>query len=340
METFAEQFRAALSRIEVSGSRQDDAAKAHKEVRGVLESAPELKEMGVDTILIGSYSRHTGIYPGKDVDVFVKLPRRDTSSEPKEIFGALNAALVKHYVERAEPQRRSTKIAFKGSGPSADDNRFSVDAVGAVGSATNWAIPDISRGGKQSSWVKTNPERLGELTTVQNQRKTIDGKGAYVPVVKLVRQAREAHLGKARPGGLYFELLTYSAFDAGIPGQSYAEAYAQTLRAIAQQLASGQDRPLLDPVLMTPFLPKPSSDDLIVAARLFDKLAAKAEQALQLPKCEAAVIWRQILGRNGRGQCFPLPNGCDETGRVIGAFTVNTGRGTNEARPFAARRHT
>lgn len=328
MEKLVEQFRAALSRIEVSGSRQENAAKAHKEVRSVLESAVELKEMGVDTVLIGSYSRHTGIYPGRDVDVFVKLTRRDTSSEPKDIFDAVNGALVNHYRGRAQPQRRSTAVAFP-------DYEFSIDAVGAVRSAPNWAIPDITRGGKESSWVATDPERLGDLSTVQNQRKTIDGKGGYVPVVKLVRQAREVHVGESKPGGLYFELLTYWAFNAGIPGESYAEAFAQTLRAIAQELAAGEDGPLLDPAIMTPFLPRPSREDLSSAARRFDQLAAKAERALHLSKCEAAVVWREILGSNGRGKCFPLPDGCDETGKVIGAFTVNVARGTNEARPFA-----
>jgi SMODS domain-containing protein len=332
METLNEQFKAALTRIEISGSRQDNAAKAHKEVREVLESDKDLKEMGVDTILIGSYSRHTGVYPGRDVDVFAKLTRRDVSSAPKSIFDAVNGVLVREYGALAQPQRRSTTVLF-------EEYELSVDAVAAVRSSGIWAIPDISKAGRERGWVSTNPERLGELTTILNGKKIIDGKGGYVPVVKLVRQTREAHLGDSGPGGLYFELLTYWAFFAGIPGASYAEAFAQTLRAIAEQLRASETHPLIDPAVKTPFSPKPSPEELALAIRRFEKLAAKAEQALGLPKCQAAVVWREILGSNGRGQCFPLPEGCDETGKLIGAITVNTGRGTNEARPFAIGRH-
>ncbi len=288
--------------------------------------------MGVDTVLIGSYSRHTGVYPGRDVDVFAKLTRRDTSSSPKAMFEAVNRALVGHYGASAEPQRRSTKVTFK-------QYKLSVDAVAAVRSSSNWAIPDMNKAGTERGWVATNPERLRNLTTAQNRKKVIDGRGGYVPIVKLVRQTREAHLGESGPGGLYFELLAYWAFTAGIPGESHAEAFAQTLRAITLQLQAGENVPLIDPALNTPFSPKPSSDELTLASKRFDKLATRAERALHLPRCEAAVVWREILGSNDRGNCFPLPEGCDETGKVIGAVTVNTGRGTNEARPFAVGRH-
>lgn len=332
METLNEQFKAALSRIEVSGSREENAAKAHKEVREVLESDDDLKEMGVDTVLIGSYSRHTGVYPGRDVDVFAKLTRRDATSSPKAIFDAVNGVLVGHYGALAEPQRRSAKVTFK-------EYKLSVDAVAAVRSSSTWAIPDISKAGKERGWVATDPERLGELTTAQNRKKIIDGRGGYVPIVKLVRQTRGAHLGESGPGGLYFELLTYWAFTAGIHGESYAEAFAQTLRAITLPLQGGENVPLIDPALNTPFSPKPSADERALASKRFDKVATKAERALHLPKCEAAVVWREILGSNDRGNCFPLPEGCDETGKVIGAVTVNTGRGTNEARPFARDRY-
>ena len=73
MATLRNQFNDALTNIEVNKDKAERAIKAHTEIRAVLENDEQLLELGVDTKLIGSYSRDAGIYPGKDVDVFVKL---------------------------------------------------------------------------------------------------------------------------------------------------------------------------------------------------------------------------------------------------------------------------
>ncbi len=82
--TLPTQFNDALSAIEVNGKKRDRVIAGHKEIRELLEGDEQLCELGVDTILIGSYARHTGIYPGKDVDVFVKLTKLDTSANPAD----------------------------------------------------------------------------------------------------------------------------------------------------------------------------------------------------------------------------------------------------------------
>jgi hypothetical protein len=42
-----------------------------------------------------------------------------------------------------------------------------------------------------------------------------------------------------------------------------------------------------------------------------------------------------LLGKNDRGDCFPLPAGCDESGRLITpAVTAITARGASEAGGF------
>ena len=87
-----------------------------------------------------------------------------------------------------------------------------------------------------------------------------------MPTVKLVRQTRRHHRGDQKPGGLYFEILTYWAFQSGaITGDSFAEIFAQTLRAVATQLATGE--PATDPVLGRPYKPAPEPDDLATARR-------------------------------------------------------------------------
>lgn len=206
METFSSQFKQAITNITVNGVKRARAIKAHTEIRALLETDPHLCRLGVDTVLIGSYARQTGIYPGRDVDVFVKLQKLDTSADPQAVFDAVCRVLVAHYGDRAEVQHRSIKVSFDG------DDKFSVDAVPAVRFGDRWALPTHDRDLWQrpaERWIETDPERLGELTSMRNRAPTVDGDGAYVPTVKLVRQVRAHHLGDQKPGGLYCELACY-----------------------------------------------------------------------------------------------------------------------------------
>jgi hypothetical protein len=329
METLAKQFDEALALIGI-GDKAARAQMAHKEVRQVLETSETLRKWGVDTILIGSYARQTAIYPGKDVDVFSRMTKLDTSVSPTTVFAGVRDTLVSHYGARATPQRRSVKVAFGAA--------FSVDAVPAVRARARWAVPNrnpLAWAEPGSRWIETDPERLGDLTTERNRQPTVGGQGAYIPVVKLVRQIREHHLGDATPGGLYVELVTYHAFGEIMKGDSLAEFLAITLRRISALLGAAIQNPLIDPALGTPYAPAPAARELQAAQAVFGELADAAERALGLERCPAAVVWRGILGRNDRGPCFPLPSGCDETGRSISAVTVNTRRGSDEARPFA-----
>lgn len=207
METLATQFDDALVRIEIMAARRSEAIKAHEEVRALLEASPVLTALGIDTVLIGSYARHTSISPGRDVDVFCKLTALDTSAAPSDVFEDFASVLSDHYGQRAEKRTRSVKIDF-------GKDKFSVDAVPAANANPDWALPahDRSIWGGDDRWVRTNPERLTDLTTAANQRLAIGSRGAYVPLVKLMRQIRRHHRGDARPGGLYVELATYDVF--------------------------------------------------------------------------------------------------------------------------------
>jgi hypothetical protein len=294
----SDQFKGALSRLEL-GEKRKRVEAAHKEIRELLEKDELLCSWGVDTVLIGSYARHTAIYPGKDVDVFTKLTKLDTSVNPRAVFDGVRAVLVTEYGDRAEPQQRSIKVIFPVDG----EEDFHVDVVPAVTKGDRWAIPrhDTSLWDTaeiSERWVETDPEKLTELSTAMNGTLEVDGQGAYVPVVKLVRQTRRQHRGKEKPGGFYFELMVYWAFAAGLYGESFAEIFAKTLRAIATQL--GSNEPLTDPVLGTAYKPAPSDEDRAAAAEIFADLAASAERALTLEECPAAAIWRRILGENDR----------------------------------------
>jgi hypothetical protein len=87
-----------------------------------------------------------------------------------------------------------------------------------------------------------------------------------------------------------------------------------------------------DPALERPYEPPPTADQLEGVAEVMRDLATKAQAALTMEKCPAAATWRAIFGQNPNGWVFPLPEDCDETGKVrkaapLGAIGSNEGRG-------------
>jgi Second Messenger Oligonucleotide or Dinucleotide Synthetase domain len=334
MHALAHQFDTALKRINIDDERRRHAIAAHTQIRELLEGEEQLCAWGVDTALIGSYRRHTGIYPGKDVDVFTKLTELSVDdTDPPTIYRHVRDLLVGHYGGRAEPQPRSVKVSFDTAG-----FEFSVDAVPAVRMGERWAIPRYDTtlwDDPERRWVETDPEKLTELTERLNGLVVIGGQGGYVPVVKLVRQARCHHRGDEKPGGFYFELMTYWAFRNGeVGGDTYAEVFAATLSSIARQLQGGAE--LIDPVLGTAYRPSPEPGARTATGHIFSDLASQAQAALsEDSRCKAAAIWREILGRNDQGMCFPIPDGCDEHGRALPVTAVGSSRGSREPGGFA-----
>jgi hypothetical protein len=222
---------------------------------------------------------------------------------------------------------------------------FSVDVVGAVRWDQVWGIPQRDttrweRSAAKERWTRTNPERLTKLTTDLNGGLTIDGQGAYVPTVKTIRQIRRHHLGDRKPGGLFFELVTFEGFTSGgITGDTWAEIAAATLAYIAQRLTTVLAQPLCDPALGTPYAPAPDAGDVAHAATVFQRLATDAARALHDAECPAAATWRRIFGNNtqAHGPVFPLPAYCRDDGAAVPVIAIpNRLRGSNEARGFGA----
>ena len=336
MHTLAPQFKSALSAIEIKDDRREHAIAAHTQIREFLEADETLCAWGVETVLIGSYARQTGIWPGKDVDVFTKLRKLSVgSTDPRTIYEHTRKILTAAYGDRAEPQNRSVMINLN-----RDGFEFSVDVVPAVTWGSRWAIPrrDAATWDEpdEQRWVETDPEKLETLTEKMNKTLKVGEQGAYVPVVKLVRQTRNHHRGKAKPGGFYFELMTYWAFEAGgKPGASFAEIFADTLDSLTAQLQGGA--PLKDPVLDSDYRPQLDSDNRAEAGRVFAELAGKAREAVTTDDiCMAGAHWREIIGQNDKvGWCFPVPDGCDEAGRKLPVAAAVVSRGSREPGGFA-----
>ena len=312
MANLRNQFEQALTNIEVNGQKRKRAKDAHTEIRELLQQDEQLKEWGVEPLLIGSYGRETGIYPGKDVDVFLRFTKLDTRAEPRAVFNAVWRVIVRKYGQygqdggRAQQQARSVKVLF----PDCDrisGGDFSVDAVPAVRHGDLWVIPtkDQNRWVEgEGRWVTTGAVLFGDLSTELNQSATsprVGDRPAYKPIVKLVRQIRQTHLGDQRPGGLYLEFVTFEAWRSGLVGGSEWDVLlARTLQCIADRFRQAGVNPLRDPVLGTPVDPPLSAGQVEQAAAIFEKLAAAANRALPMNDTDAATEWRKILGGNDR----------------------------------------
>ena len=349
MPNLRNQFEQALTNIEINGQKRKRAIDAHTEIRELLQQDEQLKEWGVEPLLIGSYGRETGIYPGKDVDVFLRFTRLDTRAEPKAVFNAVWHVIVRKYGQfgqgggRAQQQARSVKVLFPDhDGISGGD--FSVDAVPAVRHGELWAIPtkDQNRWVEgEGRWVTTGAVLFGDLSTELNQAAfspRVGDRHAYKPVVKLVRQTRETHLEDKRPGGLYLEFVTFEAWRSGlVAGNEWDVLLARTLQCIAERFMLAGVDPLRDPVLGTPVDPPLSAGQVEQAASIFKKLAAAANRALLMNDTDAATEWRKILGGNDRvNPVLPYP---PNTGGHVGSTVTAAGVGAASGAGATTRRN-
>lgn len=346
METLDAQFEQAVERVSVTDEKARHVVAAHTEVRQILEADDQLRQWGIDTILIGSYARQTSRYPAKDADVFLRFTKLTVEDNPSIVYGAVAAVLIRHYgaIEnggRVTRQARSLKIDFPAEG-SRDDLSFSVDAVPAVKWGSDWGIPNRRPElwtNEDSRWVRTNPVEFTDLTvelSTKSSSPTVGSRNAYRPVVRMLRQVRHTHLGEERPGGLYVEVLAYEVWLSGsVAGDSWAVLLTRTLRNVAARMRTAADEGIADPVLKTKMSPALTEEQWNHAAQTFEGLAASAEAALNETKCRAAQIWRQVLGTNDRGEVFPIPPGCGPDGKPITGVAAVSSTGSSESRGFA-----
>lgn len=356
--TLAQEFSTCQGRINL-GPRVAVAKAAHEEVRSVLRASEPLAECGLSDVLIGSYARDTTIWPGKDVDIFGKLAELSVDMvQPDQVYEMFHVALAQRYRGRLTLQPRSIKIAFSSASRPAEEYltlaaaeghdlfEFSVDVVPAVRFGSRWAIPRRDRNSWSSErpeerWVATDPERLSALTTERNSTPRIQNQGAFVPTVKAIRQIRKHHLGRAKPGSLFYEFMLHQGFqDQAINGKEWADITAAALAYIARRLRTLDQSPVCDPVLLTPYSPAPDPTEIGVAAERFDQLADQAAEALEADRCMAGALWRQIFGTNGREPfdwVFPVPINCRDDGTTLMVAGANPLRGSDEARGFGHR---
>jgi hypothetical protein len=339
MATLATQFKAALSRIEPE-TDAENAADAHKQVTAALEADDRLTKLGISTFLIGSYGRDVSIRRVKDVDVFARLTEATSALRPGEILDHVKEVLEEAFPGCVKRQHRSVKVEFP-------DFDLSVDVVIARPCVDHpedhWQIPQRIEEDGRASWVETNPVKMGELTTAANKNFLLSSdnpkSGVYVPMVKLVRQIQRTWVDQ-QPGGYYFEVLTYHAFQDLQPDQNTVADYLCTiLREIADRLPDYIDEGPADPTLDDRTITtKATKEQIEAAAERIAQAADVAEEALkEEDTCKSAVKWRELLGETQETtepeDVFPLPEYCNDDGStksssalVKGAPAVPAGR--------------
>ncbi|RPF20332.1 SMODS domain-containing nucleotidyltransferase [Myceligenerans xiligouense] len=305
------QFSKALELIEPSVDDKANAPEAHKAVRAALTSADELKEWGLNPVLIGSYKRAVSIRRITDVDVFCRMDDigDDVAGDTvlDQFYKVLDAVFSVDDDDepRVKRQARSVTIDF----PEYDG--LHVDAVPARKRSDGyWEIPT-----RDGGWQTTNPEKQTALKTAMNDAFADD----YVPLVKLVRQTRRTILGK-RPGGLFAELALYDAcVNNQVSKKNLTLGYVTALEAIADYLDDkvswGKELP--DHTMPGRTLSFRATDNQWETAR--DKFRAAATTARQAyveeDSGKAAVKFRELLGENGDDDVvFPMPPGYNEDG--------------------------
>jgi hypothetical protein len=266
------------------------------------------------------------------VDVFARLTKAGSDLRPGEVMDRFEGVLVDEFGEdRVERQHRSFKVDF----PEYD---LSVDVVPARPAGDHWEIPEKTDEDTSASWVETNPTRMTELKTEANAEFLLyndDPKsGVYVPLVKLVRQVRRTWVTE-QPGGYYFEVLTYWAFQEAKPDEDSVAGYLTTiLDKIADLLADAAEDGLEDPTLDDHKIStKATTEQIEAAAARIREAADLAAEALAEPdSCQAALKWRRLLGETKHTetaeQVFPLPSFCNEDGSTKSADTVTKGAST------------
>ncbi|WP_280450687.1 nucleotidyltransferase [Nocardia cyriacigeorgica] len=324
MTTLSTRFKGALTTIEPDDDKAN-AAKAHAEVRKVLEADRKLSDLSIDPVLIGSYARQVSIKHVKDVDVFARLSNADESLAPGDILNSFETVLTDEYGEdRVEKQYRSIKIDFP-------DFNLTVDAVPARAYGDNWEIPNKPEDVERAQWVETNPLKLNDLTTDTNNEFLLNGDGIYVPIVKLVRQVRRTWLDD-QPGGLFFELMTYWYFTNERPlAASVAEYLTLTLDGIAEMLPSVAADGLDDPTLPGEKIStKATNKDLETAQVKIREAADLAADALaDEDDCSSAAKWRGLLGKTSDGEdVFVVPSYCNDDGTPKSATIITSGATT------------
>jgi SMODS domain-containing protein len=300
--TIAERFDIFLGSLEPDDVRAKKAEQIPTLIREELMRSPRLRldARGPQTLLVGSYKRHTAINEIKDVDIAVIVAPDYSNSPPavvmKDLKEALDASRGRRRLGQLDQrsQRRSIRCELP------EDN-FVVDVVPVVAPAGDphgaLLIPDR----EWRSWVETRSigyvKRFSDLNASSGRR--------LVPLVKLMKAWRAAQrIERVEAKPFWIEALVVALVEEGkiAIADPWAEVMRSTFDALYQRCLPLKNRGSGTPTVRDPMLPTHNVAHNWTRngfLRFFKKLEVSrraAEEAVSAQDTTAARYWRGIFG--------------------------------------------
>lgn len=288
MSRVGDAFQTFKSRLEITQTEQDDAARRQRDVRARVQESFHVER----DFLTGSYGRRTKTKPLKDIDIFVVLGSDEDwrkKAHPRGVLDDLEACLAKAYgASQVERDRRCITVYFekKNQTQHEDGKILSLDVVPAFAAGDDYEIPDDALG----RWIKTNPKVHAEKATEKNKNLS----GGWVPLVKMLKSWNRSN-GKPIQPSFLLEVMALELVDG--PFTNFPDEARRFFAAAQATIAD--DWP--DPAGLGP----PVSDEMtstgcstarqkLREAEIAATRAFRAEQ--QGYEGEAVRIWKEIFG--------------------------------------------
>jgi hypothetical protein len=282
--TVTEAFDIFKSELELPDSKQEEASKAQQELRAKISNYLYVPE----SLLTGSYPRHTKINPLDDIDILLvrTAERFGLATNGSGVFPQTAIDEVADAVRRSYPSTATLKKQARSVNVQLTGLTFGFDVIPAwLRTPDGYWIPDTETG----TWLPTNPIKHAELMTVANER----SQKRLKPVIKMAKHWNRHNYELLR--SFHIELICRNIFST----QSIRD-FPTGVATFLVFLKDCAGKKMMDPIYGESRIDKPlSNEDYTKLSAVIDGDAARAIQALKFQDDglhDAAIaLWKKIF---------------------------------------------
>lgn len=289
-------FDKFVSNIEPTEERVKAVADAHQKLRDHLLGAETATYPIVDSVLAGSYARHTAPDPIKDVDIIAVLKRTELSDDRKDpsaskVLSDLKKTIDEFYDEvDLRTQRRSIRVYL-------EEDDICMDVVPAIApdgkDAVLW-VPDRD----QSTWLRSHPAAHATFVTQVNDAVG----GHFVRIAKAAKYWKLLKLAKKRAPKSFLLETIFARY--ATKKDTVVESFVATISAIVTAYKPYKTAGFLPTVID----PGVAANDLVDTCGWtfanftyfvdeLDGLLSTANDAVAAPSKEKTIeLWQSALG--------------------------------------------